>query len=436
MNTNSVRRRRIIPRAHPVSWWMLAITTGAILITAIDRVLLPTVLPGILKEFNLNASQGGLLVSLSFLGSTIGGVVLGVAGDSLGKGPRRAWAWLASVAVVIVAAFATAFSRSLGQLQALRVLMGIGTGSMEPINVAMVGEWWQRENRGFAVGAHHTGFPFGQFLGPLLIGVVVAAASWREVFLFLPLLALPICVLQIVIARRHNLARVNQWIEQQELTPSVTLGEIDAQPKLSNPLLRLWRVLCSDRNVALGVLANFLFLWTEAGVMAFITLQLTQDVGMSLAAAATVSGASGLTGWIGQVFWGTLSDHRGRKFSLSFLAVGSAVAIFAMMFIHDATTAWLILIGWGLFRNSPYPVLYAAMIDTVPEAAASGLGLMVGLGLGLSGMIAAPVAGLLIDHYGFTADYLLLAAISLSTLIPIALLREKPWNDRGAVSHE
>ncbi len=37
--------------------------------------------------------------------------------------------------------------------------MGVGTGGMEPVNVAMVGEWWQRENRGFAVGVHHTGFP-------------------------------------------------------------------------------------------------------------------------------------------------------------------------------------------------------------------------------------------------------------------------------------
>ena len=84
---------RYIPRGHPISWLMLLITTGAILVTSIDRVILPTVLPAILKEFNLSDQQGGLLVSLNFIGITLGGIILGAFGDSLGRGPRRAWTW-------------------------------------------------------------------------------------------------------------------------------------------------------------------------------------------------------------------------------------------------------------------------------------------------------------------------------------------------------
>src|SRR5215212_3018876 len=85
------------PRAHPVSWIMLVITTGAIVINSIDRIILPTVLPGILDDFNLSATEGGLLVSLSFVGTTIGAIVLGTLGDSFGKGPRRAWMWTVAV---------------------------------------------------------------------------------------------------------------------------------------------------------------------------------------------------------------------------------------------------------------------------------------------------------------------------------------------------
>jgi MFS family permease len=202
-------RRRYIPRGHPVSWWILLVTTGAILITSIDRVILPTVLPGILKEFDMSESAGGVLVGLSFAGTMVGGLILGIFGDSLGKGPRRAWAWAVSVAIVVVSAIATAFSRTVRQLQVLRVIMGIGTGGMEPVNVAMVGEWWQKEDRGFAVGTHHTGFPIGQLVGPLLIGAVLTIGTWRETFLFIPLIAVPIVVLQIILARRRNLERVN-----------------------------------------------------------------------------------------------------------------------------------------------------------------------------------------------------------------------------------
>jgi hypothetical protein len=42
--------RRYTPRAHPVSWIMLVITTLAIVVNSIDRIILPTVLPGIISE--------------------------------------------------------------------------------------------------------------------------------------------------------------------------------------------------------------------------------------------------------------------------------------------------------------------------------------------------------------------------------------------------
>jgi MFS family permease len=51
---------------------MLLISTLAILITAIDRSILPTVLPGILDEFHLTNTEGGALISLSFIGTFVG----------------------------------------------------------------------------------------------------------------------------------------------------------------------------------------------------------------------------------------------------------------------------------------------------------------------------------------------------------------------------
>lgn len=419
-------RNRYIPRGHALSWWMLAVTTGAILITSIDRALLPTVLPGILKEFNLTPTTGGVLVGLSFAGTMAGGLVLGVFGDSLGKGVRRAYTWAIAVAIVVISAIATAISQTLLQLQILRFTMGIGTGGMEPVNVAMVGEWWQKEDRGFAVGTHHTGFPIGQFLGPLLIGAVLSVATWRAVFLFLPLLAIPIVLVQIVLARRENLRRVNTWIEEQGMTPSVTERELDEE-RQERPVATAWEAMklaLTERNVRLSVVVNFLFLWAETGVVSFLTLQLTQEAGLSLAAASVVAGASGITGWMGQIFWGTVSDHRGRKWSLGILAVGWAITVLLMIFIGNGALGWIILIGWGVFRNSPFPVMYASIIDAVPEGASSGLGLMIGIGLGSAGFLAAPVAGFIIQHYGFTWHYIFLAAICLLTLVPISLIRE------------
>ncbi len=414
--------RRYIPRGHSVSWWMLVVTTGAILITSVDRVILPTVLPAILKEFHLSDAQGGFLVSLSFAGTAIGGVVLGTLGDSPGRGPRRAWMWCVSVLVAIVGAVLTGLSRTVGQLQALRIVMGLGTGSMEPVNVAMVGEWWQKEDRGFAVGTHHTGFPIGQFFGPLLIGAILTVATWRTAFFLIPLIAIPIMILQLVLARRRNLERVNGWIREHQMTPSLPVDQVQGEG-WENPWGKI-KLALSYRNVRLAVLMNFLFLFAEFGIASFLTLQLTRETGMSLATASVISGASGLTGWIGQIVWGTVSDHKGRKFSLGILAVGLALSALALIFISSATTAWIILLGWGIFRNSPYPVLYSAVIDTVSEAASSGMGLMIGVGLGISGTIVGSVSGYVIQHFGFTYNYIMVAAVYFLALVPIALMRE------------
>lgn len=412
---------RILPRAHWVSWTMLVVTFGAILITAIDRTILPTVLPAILQEFHLSPSAGGWLVGLSYVGTLIGGVLVGAIGDAFGKGPRRAWIWLVTVAIVVASAVATAVTRTLGLLQTLRVTMGIGTGSMEPVNVAMIGDWWQKEDRGFAVGAHHTGFPAGQFVGPVLMGAIIAASSWRGTFLFIPLLAIPIVIAQIVLARRRNLIKVDRWIDDHGMTPSARADEATGW---QNPLARIRDAVRMDRNVTLAMIMNFLFLWTETAVTSFLTLQLTRDVGVTLATAAVVSGASGLTGWIGQIVWGAISDHVGRKIPLLIVTIGDAIALALMIEIHSLTMAWILLLAWGLVRNAPYPVLYASVIDVVPEAASTGLGLMVGVGLGASGIVAAPVAGWIVQHYGFTWHYLALVLVCLVSLIPILMLHD------------
>jgi len=173
----------------------------------------------------------------------------------------------------------------------------------------------------------------------------------------------------------------------------------------------------------------FPFLWAELGALTFMTVYLTQKVHMPLAEAAIVSGASGITGWMGQAFWGTFSDRVGRKFALRIVAVGWTISVLAMMLINSTLSAWLILLFWGLFRNSPYPVTYALLIDSVPAAASSGMGFMIGIAFGVAGLLVSPVAGYFIQHWGFNADYLMLAAACALTLIPMQLLHETVPSD-------
>ncbi|MEN4976136.1 MFS transporter [Pantoea eucalypti] len=413
---------RFLPKAHPLSWWMLVITTLAILMNSIDRIILPTLLPAIMQSFNLTEVQAGWLNSLSFVGTLAGAVVFGLFSDWLGAGHKRCYSWCVTVLVEIISGVATAFCKTLGAFQVLRVTMGMGTGGSEPINVALLGEWWQKENRGFAIGVHHTGFPLGQFIGPILIAAILAFATWREAFLFIPLIGLVILVAQLIVGTRKNHQRVNDWIVDNKLTPPVTESLQNTIEKSS-----VWANAASclkNRNCQLSILLIFGFTWAEMGIANFLTLQLTREVGLDLSTAAIISGASGLTGWIGQILWGSFSDLKGRKRSLGIIITGWILAAALCMFIHSATLGWAILIFWGLFRNSPYPVAYALLIDSSPRAAASSMGLMIGLAVGIAGILVAPISGWIIHNYGFTVHYLVIVAVLLISCVPLWFIKE------------
>jgi len=110
---------KFLPRAHPISWLMLLVTTLAILMNSVDRLILPTLMPAIMKEFNLTTVQAGWLNSLSFVGTFLGALILGFASDYIGTGYKRAYSWIVAVLIEIIAGVATAFCRTYGLFQAL-----------------------------------------------------------------------------------------------------------------------------------------------------------------------------------------------------------------------------------------------------------------------------------------------------------------------------
>ena len=409
-----------MPRAHPISWLTLVVTTGAILMTSIDGGILPTVLPQISEEFGLSPSQAGAVNSVFNAGLIAGGLIFGWLSDRIGTGYRRTMVWNIAMFLAILGGILTfGFAGSFLAFLLLRIPMGVSRGGSEPVNVAIVSEWWPKQFRGFAVGVHHIGFPLGQFATGALIAVVLSAASWREAFLLIPLLGIPIMILQAVIGTRAKQQRVYDWIDANGLTRP--------QPELSTrftgPILAPVREALRSANVRWSILLVFLFLWGEAGAVTFLTTQFTQ-LGMSGSQAALIAGASGLTGWVGQVLWGSLSDHIGRKFAIAFLIAGWAATLLAMIAIHGPTSAWIVLLAWGLFRNAPFPVVYALLIDSVPKAAGTAMGLMIGIALGVSGLFASVVAGWIIENYGFPAHYVVLAAICLLGFLPLARMTE------------
>ena len=179
--TRTVSRRSWRISAHPVSWLLLACTTLAILMTSIDATILASVLPFVKTHFGLDDTGAGLINSLFFIGTVAGAFFFGWLSDVVGNGYRRSWVWIIAMGLSVVGGVGTfAFASSWVAFQVMRVVMGVSRGGSEPTNVAIVGEWWQKENRGFAVGTHHIGFPLGQFVGPAIIAFFATQEDWSK----------------------------------------------------------------------------------------------------------------------------------------------------------------------------------------------------------------------------------------------------------------
>lgn len=418
------------PRAHWSSWAMLVITTFAVLMISIDGQILPAVLPSIKKTYGLSDVEAGLINTIFSFGSMVGAIGFGIASDLIGSGYRRGYTWIVAYALAVVGGLLTALmSSSLFLFQLLRIPMGLSRGGAEPVNVALVSDWWPKEHRGFAVGVHHTGFPIGQFLSGVLIALVLHHGAWTDAFALIPLIGVIVIVAQLIVGTRRNQEKAFAWIRHNGMTtPTATAGE---RGDFQRPLDAL-KVAFSNRNTALAIASIFMFLVAELGIVLFMTSYLTQVAHLTLSDAVLVSGVSGLTGWVGQVVWGTASDRIGRKRALVLLAFASAASTLLLLRIDSLTSAWVVLLIWGLFRNAPFPVAYAMVIDSAEHASGSGMGLMIGIAFGLAGMLVSPISGFVIGYAGWTVHYSILAAVCLCAIVPLIFVQREGAAARGS----
>ncbi|WP_455130875.1 MFS transporter [Propionibacterium acidifaciens] len=420
--TRTVSRRSWRISAHPVSWLLLACTTLAILMTSIDATILASVLPFVKTHFGLDDTGAGLINSLFFIGTVAGAFFFGWLSDVVGNGYRRSWVWIIAMGLSVVGGVGTfAFASSWVAFQVMRVVMGVSRGGSEPTNVAIVGEWWQKENRGFAVGTHHIGFPLGQFVGPAIIAFFATQEDWSKAFLVIPLIGLPIMIAQAVLGTRRNQVRVNDWILAHGMTPPL---DVDDDGRMHRNAVAILRDAVAVPNIVRAIFVNFGFLWCELGLTTFLVVLLAQRTDMSSAQAIVASGASGLTGWFGQMLWGTVSDHLGRRRVLLILGLGWILCVIPLLFVTTGWQAWLALLVWGLFRNAPFPVLYSVVLDSAPRQAGSAMGLIIGLTTGLGGAITSAVTGIVLQHFGWGWTFASLIAGVVMAVIAILTLEE------------
>ena len=179
----------------PAGRWVIAATVLGSGMAAIDATVVGIALPSIGRQFHTPLSTLQWVVT----GYTLTLSAFLLLGGSLGDLRGRRRVFMAGVIWFTIASVACAVAPNPSVLIAMRALQGVGAALLTPGSLAIIEASFDREDRGQAIGAWSGLGGVATAAGPLLGGYLVAAASWRWIFV----INLPVGALVLLMSVRH-----------------------------------------------------------------------------------------------------------------------------------------------------------------------------------------------------------------------------------------
>lgn len=338
-------RRRAVDRN--VNLTFLSLLLIAYVCAAMFRMSIGVVVSEIAEEFSLVEAQTGALFSSLFLGTAMTMAISGYASDRLGRGiTSTAGLSLISIGLVLIG-YSNSYLMSLGSF----FTAGLGLGIFVSSVYAVMGEVLPR-SRGFLNGLTNSFYAFGSFLGPWLSGNIASHYGWRIPFYILGLISAPFAL--------------GLWFSKSKISSKGTRTFGERLPKTSYlAMLKTRNVLVVSvallvANIGFGSFAA----WTPTFLFLVDGLDITQT-GLAI-------GIWALTGGVGAIVLGWLSDRFSRR--LAILASGILTAILAY-FYFTGVNSFLIVVGLSAalgFTSFAYWSLFISLAQDSVDSTAIG----------------------------------------------------------------
>jgi len=281
------------------------------------RMSIGVILPKMAEEFSLVEVQSGAFFSSLFLGTTMTMAIAGYVSDRLGRGITSA-AGLSLISIgLLLTGYSSSYLMSLGSL----FTAGLGVGIFVSSLYAVVGEVLPR-SRGFLVGVTNGVYAFGAFLGPWLSGNIARYYGWRIPFYIFGLVGVPVA-LGLWFSKSGSSSKA-KMIQEARLNKTSYLG------------------ILKTRNVLAVSIAMFAANFGFGSFASWAPTFLSSVDGLDLAETGLAFGIWALTGGIGAIFLGWLSDRLGRRVVI--LLSGIFAAILAYLYFISVNP-FLILLG-------------------------------------------------------------------------------------------
>ena len=346
------------------------------------HMLLPPLFPAFIRDFGLNYSQLGLLVTLFFITSGVGQALAGFLVDRIGARPVL----FAALSCFVAAALAAAMAQGYAGLMLAAALAGLGNAPFHPADFTILNKRVSPPRLGHAFSVHGITGNLGWALAPVfLIGLGSLLGGWRAACLCAALL--PLGVLALLVWHRDAIDdRQGAW----------------AHEKAGAAVLANEHPLAFLRLPSVWLCFSFFF-WTTAALSAiqsFAGPALSRMYSLPLSATAFVVTGYMLCGVAGMVAGGFVVAR--FKHLEKTIALAMAVAAVLLLLVASGVlppllagaAAALAGAGTGLAGPSRDMLIKRA----APPGATGRVYGTVYSGLDVGFALASPVFGALLDH--------------------------------------
>ena len=403
-------------------FWGWYIVVGAFLVMSVNygaRYCFGIFVKPLSGEHGWSHSVISLAATINMLIYSIGAIFVGRMLDKFA--PR----WIMTTGAIIAAAgfILTGFVNSpLTLYLAYGLLVGLGaTGMGVVICSSSVGKWFIKM-RGLAIGIATMGISFGIMTLTPLAGFLGRYFSWRAGMFILGAITLTVGVTVSQLLMRKTHPEAYGLLPDGDKIPLPS--QISAAPAVSKISLRIifkdsrfWTIAISQSLIVMVIMSVFVHQ---------VAYAVDNEIN-SIAAASSLAAIS-VTGFIGQFFFGWLSDRlRDAKYAyflgISFLLCGMILLNYA----DNVRSLYLYAVIYGFGYGCIAPILPILIVDRFGRHTLGSIYGLLTFFIGFIGSLGPILGGIIYDHFG-SYHYLWLINTIILALTSIIILTLKKYN--------
>jgi predicted MFS family arabinose efflux permease len=402
MSLNSINIDAKLEIGALIKWMVLALSVSCYLMGFIVRFTWPPMISVAAPDLGIDMARAGMYMSAFYIGYVLTHIPAGVLADRFGVRYLLFAAMLlegfSSLAMAHIGSFSAGFW--------LRIVGGLGAGTVYAACVRSVTTWFSARERGMAFGIMMLSPTAGVLLANQIVPYVAGRFAWQTAFSLVGWLAIGLAVLVVLTMKETG------------------------QRAQGKGFLEGLRFIIGHRDLMLMAFAGFALMWIQVGFISFGNAAL-KHFGHSLAQAGLAMTLFGVGGILGPMVSGILADRAPNAKALviaGYLAMIPLVLAFGYLEGFAILAAIACALGFlNGYANTFVPLLVSQYSGEEWAASAGGVS---GSIFQIGAILGPFVLGLSIDISGsFTMVWWLLAAAPLAGAVLLAFMR-KPASEK------